>query len=154
MRHFFILLLISFFISGCGGSSSGTDFEVIELPVFGWFVTSPDTNLSQYSSVNIKVTFTNNHSTSDMTFNSSPQFQLWSNPDVYDFVAAGDITITSEPSGIVGPGGNYSYDLTVDLSNVPANQMHLALRPVDNNLFGTISPPNTSVVTSEVTFVF
>ena len=64
-------------------------------------------------------------------------------PDVYDFVTAGDVTIISEPSGTVAPGATYSYDLTVDLSNVPANQTHIALRPVDNNLFGTIQdlPP-------------
>ena len=94
----------------------------------------------------------NNDSTNDMTFNASPQFQLWSSPDSYDFIGAGDVTINSEPSGTVPPGSDYSYDLTVDLTNIPANQVHLALRPVDNNLFGSIGPTYSSVVSSTVTF--
>jgi len=156
MRHFILFSFLLFFISGCGGSSSGsslssgTIFAITNAT--SWFITSPDTDLSQYSSVNIKVTFTNNDSTNDMTFNTSPQFQLWSVPDSYDFIGAGDVTINSEPSGTVPPGGNYSYDLTVDLTNIPAGQVHLALRPVDNLSFGSIGPTYTSVVSSTVTF--
>jgi len=157
MRHFILSSFLLFFISGCGGGSSGsslssgTIFAITNTT--SWFKTSPDTDLSQYSSVNIKVTFTNNDSTNDMTFNTSPQFQLWSNPDTsYDFVTMSDVTINSEPSGTVPPGSDYSYDLTVDLTNIPAGQVHLALRPFDNNIFGAIGPTYTSVVSSTVTF--
>ena len=150
MRHLFLVVLLSFFVASCGGDSTKPSYEMLALT--SWFVTSPNTNLDQYTSADIRVTFSNDHSTNVMTFNSSPQFQLWSDPDVYDFVAAGDVTINTEPAGVVAPGATYSYDLTVDLRNVPADQMHIALRPVDNNLFGTIGPGFTSVVTSEVIF--
>jgi hypothetical protein len=117
--------------------------------VSNWFVTSPDVDLSQFSSVELSVTFTND--TGNLTFDSSPHFQLWSDPDVFGFIAEGDVTINSEPSGVISPGNAFSYDLTVDLSNIPADQMHIAIRPrSDTN--GTLGPSKISLFLSEVTF--
>jgi len=86
-------------------------------------------------------------------FSSSPQFQLWSDPDVYDFVAENAVTINSEPSGTVSPGNNFSFDLTVDLTNIPDNQTHIAIRPKEDNAFGNLGPSKSSVISSEAKFI-
>jgi hypothetical protein len=116
-----------------------------------WFVTSPDVDLSMFSSAHILVTYTSDVA-DDCVFNSSPQFQLWSDPDVYDFPAEGAVTINAEPTGTVSPGNTFSYDLTLDLTNLPANQVHIAMRPNEDNLFGNLGPAKASVFSSEVTF--
>lgn len=157
MRPIKLLPVVLLFVAwGCGDDDSNTvnDPEPTTYEVSAatsWFVTSPDVDLSQFSSAQVIVTFTSDVA-GDLLFNSSPQFQLWSHPDVYDFVLEGDVTINVEPSGTVTPGNTFSYDLTVDLADVPDGQTHIAIRPVDNMNFGTLGPSRISVFSSEVTF--
>lgn len=167
-RHI-LLLILPFIISACSssstpppantttssttdpcGSASGATGTVVAAT--SWFSTSPDVvDLSMYKCVRIQVTFTNDGA-NVMTFNSSPQFQLWSEPSTYDFVAA-DVTINAEPSGTVDAAATYSYDLTIDLANMPAGDVRLSIRPVDNNFYGTIGPTSSSVSDSVVTLM-
>jgi hypothetical protein len=141
---------------GCGDDSTSpttnntpTNYEMTATT--SWFITSPDVDLSKFSSAHIVVSFTSNTS-DDCLFNSSPQFQLWSNPDTYDFLAEGAVTINSEPSGTVSPGNIFSYDLTLDLTNLPPNQDHIAMRPNEDNLYGNLGPSKASVSSSDVSF--
>ncbi len=150
------LAVLMILASGCGSDSpSGvqnttpTTYELSAGP--GWFVTSPDVDLSKFSSVSIVVTFKSNAAT-DFTFSTSPQFQLWTHPDVYDLTQPGTVTINDEPSGQASPGSTFMYDLTVDLTNIPPNQVHIALRPTEDTTYGTLGTSKISVSSSEVKF--
>ena len=149
----FILFLLAV---GCGNDSTSptmnttpTSYKITATT--NWFVTSPDVDLSKFSSAHIVVTYTSNVP-DDCVFNSSPQFQLWSDPDVYDFPSEGAVTINSEPASTVSPGDTFSYDLTLDLTNLPPGQDHIGMRPKENNLYGNLGPPRSTVFSSDVTF--
>jgi len=120
-----------------------------------WFVTSPDIELNGVKNAHIVITFQSNVA-DDLTFNDSPTFQLWSGSDdkTFDFVEKNEVTINQEPSGLVSPGNTFSYDLAVKLNDVDSDEWegHIAIRPRDDNLYGTLGPNKVSVVGSEVTF--
>jgi hypothetical protein len=65
--------------------------------------------------------------------------------------AADDIpvTIVSEPSGIVAPGADVTYDLILDTSGLAPSETSFAFRPVDN-IFGSMAP--TTIPLSSVSF--
>ena len=156
-RTALIMALLMLFVAGCGSDSpSGvqnttpTTYEVSAAA--NWFVTSPDIDLSKYATAKIAVTFESNV-TDLMNFSKPPQIQLWSEPDNYDFVQAGAVTINDQPSGVASPGSMFWYDLTIDLSNVPPNQVHIAIRPTENSIYGTLGPSKISVTSSTVTFL-
>jgi len=151
------LAVLMILASGCGSDSpSGvqnttpTSYEVSAAA--DWFVTSPDIDLSKYATAKIAVTFESDV-TDFMNFSSPPQIQLWSEPDNYNFVQAGAVTINDQPSGQASPGSTFMYDLAIDLSNVPPNQLHIAIRPTENTIYGTLGPSEISVTSSTVTFL-
>ncbi len=115
-------------------------------PTNNWYVTTPNSTLSKFNTVNFVVTFSNGEA-ADMVFSSSPQFQLWSVPSVIN----PPVVINSEPSGNVAPGGFLSYDVTVTVSGLPATETQLAIRPVEDNLYGTLAPSQVPLVSESIT---
>jgi hypothetical protein len=115
-------------------------------PTNNWYVTTPNRILSNFNTVNIVVTFSNGEA-ADMVFSSSPQFQLWTVPSVI----SPPVVINSEPSGNVAPGGVLSYDLTVTVSGLPSTETQLAIRPEENNVYGTLAPSQVPLVSESIT---
>jgi hypothetical protein len=106
-----------------------------------WYQASP--GFAGEASVRMTATFTNG-TTSNMSFTGST-FQMWSEPSA-DTIP---VTIVSEPSGIVAPGADATYDLILDTSGLAPSETSFSFRPRDT-MFGTMAP--ATIPLSSVSF--
>jgi len=99
-----------------------------------WYETSP--NLGQVSQVNMALTFTNNSGeTVEFSAVANETLQLWTTPSVEDPLPV----YHSFPTGFVANGENFSYDISIDTSNMPATDIGFGIRPHTINL-GNLGP--------------
>ncbi len=157
MRYPILMIaMIALFSLGCSDDDSTTSPKAD--PVYGefttlshWWATTPDVDLSEYDTAELRATFAN-AGANDIEFDLAVGFQLWSDPDVYNFVVEDAVTIVAQPSGAVPPGGSIYFSLLVDLANIPADQVHIAIRPT-NTTNGTLGPGQLTLLSSEVTWI-
>lgn len=112
------------------------------------FVLSMSTVLRDLGQIRVQTTFRNIHATNNMQF--AGNFQLTTTPGGTAPPTL-PVTVNSAPAGIVPPGSTFTYDLTIDLSGLPATDTNILFRPVDENLFGTIGPLHAEIVSSTST---
>lgn len=146
-----VLMLLSMALlgsSGCGGGTGPVAVPALDLiTLTNWWVTSPDTPLGNAGTIRIVAEFLN-VAGGDFEFTQpSPRFQLWTDPSNI----TPPFVVNAEPTGKVSPGATYTYDLTVDVSDVPFGERHLALRPAENGAFGNLGPRRGQLVSATVT---
>lgn len=128
-----VLFLVAGTITAPAASAQSQQCPSTLNALSSWYEAGP--GFDGVAQVNMVATFSN-AAGSDMEFESSDNFQVWSVPDVLDI----PITINDEPTGTtVAPGGTFTYDLTLDVSGLPESETTFAFRPTSLT-FGTMSP--------------
>ncbi|HSM69064.1 MAG TPA: hypothetical protein VK830_05060 [Xanthomonadales bacterium] len=107
-----------------------------------WFETTPA--LTGVSEVRMQLTFQNDTG-SELSFSANPEdtLQIWTTPSL---LTPAPLVFDSAPSGAVAAGATFSYDLT---AGILPTEDGFGIRPVDNNLFGTLAPDQVSVVSAQ-----
>lgn len=98
-----------------------------------WYESGEFANVDE---VNLIATFTNN-GPSPMIYSNSTSPQVWSVPDV----ASPTVVFNYSPADQnIPPGGNFTLNLSVDVSGFDDANNKFALRPRDGMYYGTVSP--------------
>lgn len=136
-------------LAGCGASTpaqeSRPELELVANGSGQWYVTSPDADLASFDTVRIVVVLENGTG-ADTTFAGDEDPQIWTTPGADD----PPVTFQVEPSGTFPAGALFAYDLTVDVSGLPAGETGLAFRPYSLTN-GTMSPSQAVLVAASVT---
>lgn len=122
-----------------------------DCPIFttttDWYETSPQTVLSTLGQIQLIFTLRNDTG-SNFVLNGT--FDMWSEPNVIN-PPTFPVVVNSSASGTITPGSTFSYDLTIDLSGLPATEVTLAIRPFEFSSLGLIRPDIASIVSSTST---
>lgn len=120
----------------------------------GWWVTTPQTRLNGYSTVQVEVTFRNITAiTVDFlgdtgTNQPSDDIQIWTAPNV----EVPPATFDDFPVGSYDPEETMHWVFTLDLSGLSDTENQIAIRPRSQNL-GTMGPTQVELVDMTLTWV-
>lgn len=120
----------------------------LETAPAGWWVTTPEVALSDHGSLSMTLSFKNT-SASSMRFEGAAHpegpaggLQVWTTPGI----SVPPVTFRAYPEGDYPSGAVMAWEVTIDLSSLPATERGLAVRPVESNLFGTLGPDSVELV--------
>ena len=124
---------------------SGTTYSIVPVDT-RWWASSPEVTLNSKSTVSVSLTFKNNSgvTASFAGGTDSPPIQVWSVPGG-ESLPGWPMIFTSVPAGDYANGETFTYAFSFDPSSLSSSEKGIAVRPVDNNLLGTMRPNQISL---------